>query len=136
MKFRLPLTRAKDLSCDESQHRIKGNSKEAYMMAQQKVVRPGVIVSLLFLMSLVFPQASAQLPQRQPTPNDALISPEVLPDHRVTLRIYAPKASEVIVRGDWMETPGSVKLEKSEKGVWSATVGPLVPDFYSYSFTV
>src|SRR5205085_9468376 len=28
------------------------------------------------------------------------------------------------------------KLEKDDKGVWSITVGPLVPDFYSYSFTV
>ena len=94
------------------------------MMAQQKVVRPGVIVSLFFLMSLVFPQASAQLPQRQPTPNDALISPEVLPDHRVTLRIYAPKASEVIVRGDWMETPGSVKLEKDRQPARTCALPP------------
>jgi enterochelin esterase-like enzyme len=54
----------------------------------------------------------------------------------VTFRIYAPKASEVTLRGDWMEGPGTVKLEKDEKGVWTASVGPLVPDFYSYSFTV
>ena len=59
-------------------------------------------------------------------------------DHRVTFRIYAPKASEVTVSGDWMEGSGAgaQRLEKDDKGVWSATVGPLVPDFYSYTLTV
>ena len=27
-------------------------------------------------------------------------------------------------------------LAKDDQGVWSITVGPLVPDFYAYSFTV
>jgi enterochelin esterase-like enzyme len=76
--------------------------------------------------------------QRQPTPNDTLKSPEVLPDHRVVFRIYAPKAAEVTVSGDWISqgrgTGGN--LEKDDQGVWSITVGPLVPDFYSYSFLV
>jgi enterochelin esterase family protein len=78
----------------------------------------------------------AQMARREPTPNDTLISPEVLPDGRVAFRIYAPKASEITLRGDWMSTPEPVTLEKSENGVWSATVGPLTPDFYSYTFTV
>jgi enterochelin esterase family protein len=76
---------------------------------------------------------------RPRTPNDTLKSPEVAPDHKVTFRIYAPKASEVTMAGDWMtQGPGGggVKLEKDPQGVWSITVGPLVPDFYSYSFTV
>jgi enterochelin esterase family protein len=80
----------------------------------------------------------AQFAPRQPTPNDTLKSPEVLPDHRVAFRIYAPKASEVTVSGDWIAqglgTGG--KLEKDDQGVWSITVGPLAPDFYSYTFTV
>ena len=66
----------------------------------------------------------------------AFVSPQVLPDHRVTFRIQAIKASEVTLRGDWMEGLAAEKLSKGEDGVWSATVGPLVPDFYSYSFTV
>ena len=40
------------------------------------------------------------------------------------------------MRGDWMEAPNPIKLEKDESGVWVATVGPLTPDFYSYAFTV
>ena len=80
--------------------------------------------------------AVAQMPRREPTPNDTLVSPEVLSDHKVTFRIYAPKAAEATLRGDWMEGPGSLALTKDEKGIWSATTETLTPDFYSYSFTV
>ena len=90
----------------------------------------------LLLAAILSVATGAQTPPRQPTPNDTLVSPEVQSDKRVTFRIYAPKASEVTLRGDWMEGPGTVKLDKDDKGVWSTTVGPLVPDFYSYSFTV
>jgi enterochelin esterase-like enzyme len=93
------------------------------------------VISLLCLCLAVAAFAQAQ-PPRQPTPNDTLISPEVHSDKRVTFRIYAPKSAEVMLRGDWMEGPAPVKLEKDEKGVWSATVGPLTPDFYSYAFIV
>jgi len=82
---------------------------------------------------MALPQVGAQSPPRQPTPNDTLKSIEVAPDHKVTFRIYAPKASEVSVSGDF-GTAG--KLTKDDKGVWSITVGPLVADFYSYTFTV
>jgi enterochelin esterase-like enzyme len=74
----------------------------------------------------------------QPPKKDAaasFTSPEVHADKKVTFRIFAPKASEVTLRGDWMTGPAG-KLEKDEKGVWSTTVGPLTPDFYSYSFMV
>ncbi len=57
-------------------------------------------------------------------------------DHRVTFRIYAPKASEVAVQGDLVENYGAVPMTRDEEGVWSVTVGPLVPDFYSYTFVV
>ena len=105
-------------------------------MARQSIVRLGVVIGLLVLGSTVSQRAAAQPPRRQPTPNDTLISPEVLSDHRVTFRIYAPKASAVTVGGDWVGASGPMKLEKDEKGVWSATAGPLVPDFYSYAFNV
>jgi enterochelin esterase family protein len=76
------------------------------------------------------------MPARAPTPNDTLVSTEVAPDRKVTFRIYAPKASEVRLRGDWMEGAATEALAKDGEGVWAATVGPLVPDFYSYSFVV
>ena len=82
--------------------------------------------------------ASAQAPRREPTPNDTLKSPEVMPDHRVVFRIYAPKATDVSITGDWIAQGRGTggKLQKEDNGVFSITVGPLVPDFYSYSFNV
>jgi 1,4-alpha-glucan branching enzyme len=65
-------------------------------------------------------------------------SPQVLPDGQVVFCIYAPKASEVSIVGDWVShgrgTDGF--LQKDNQGNWSLTVGPLVPDFYSYLLTV
>ncbi len=77
--------------------------------------------------------AEAQGQRRRPTPNDTLKSTEVAPDKKVTFRIYAPKADEVSVGGDFGQ---GGKMTKDDQGVWSLTVGPLVPDFYSYTFTV
>lgn len=90
-------------------------------------------VAVLVLASMASSRALAQFPRREPTPNDTLKSTEVAPDHKVTFRIYAPKAEEVSVSGDFGQ---GGKLTKDDKGVWSITVGPLTPDFYSYTFTV
>jgi enterochelin esterase-like enzyme len=78
-------------------------------------------------------------PVRPPLPpHSDLVSPEVLPDNRVTFRIYAPKASEVLLDGDWVPQGRGTggPLQKDNQGVWSITVGPLVPDFYMYTLTV
>jgi enterochelin esterase-like enzyme len=81
-------------------------------------------------------QGPARQPPAQRQPD--VKSPEVLPDNRVVFRIFAPKASEVSLTGDWIQQGRGAggKLEKDESGVWSITVGPLVPDFYSYVFSV
>ena len=61
-----------------------------------------VLGGALALAAALLRPAAAQPPRRQPTPNDQLLSPQVLSDRKVTFRIYAPKASEVSLRGDWM----------------------------------
>jgi enterochelin esterase family protein len=83
-------------------------------------------------------QAPAEPPRREPTPNDSLKSPEVLDDNRVTFRLYAPKATEVSITGDWVtqDLGKGGLLEKDSQGIWSITVAPLPPDFYSYAFTM
>jgi enterochelin esterase family protein len=102
-------------------------------MSASRKVTLGVSLAFLLLTSSAAPRASAQPPRRQPTPNDTLKSTEVAPDHKVTFRIYAPKADEVSVNGDFGQ---GGKMTKDDKGVWSLTVGPLTPDFYSYTFNV
>ena len=66
-----------------------------------------------------------------------VVSPEVLPDQRVTFRLRAPSAREVTIAGDfWLEQSRSEKLVKDDQGVWSVTLGPFMPDVYSYYFSV
>jgi enterochelin esterase family protein len=62
-------------------------------------------------------------------------SPEVLPDGHVTFRLASPKAAEVVLKGNW-ETGSGTPLIKGDDGVWSATVGPLAPEFWTYTYSV
>jgi len=96
------------------------------------MARTLVTLGVLVLSGFAAP-GTAQQPKKDPPPR--VVSPQVHPDKKVTFRIRAPKASEVTVRGDWMTGPAE-KLAKDDQGVWSVTVGPLAPDFYSYAFTV
>jgi len=84
---------------------------------------------------LVAGMVTAQAPRQGPPP---MTSPEILPDGRVTFRLLAPEATSVSVTGDW---PGGIDstttpMVKDDKGVWSATVGPLKPEFWIYTFSV
>ncbi|WP_394990615.1 esterase [Emticicia sp.] len=79
----------------------------------------------------------AQFSQRNPTPNDTLQSIQILNDGKVKFSIYAPKASEVTVMGDYAPKFGADKLAKSEIGVWSFTTDYAVkPSLYTYDFSV
>src|SRR4051794_5581594 len=86
--------------------------------------------------TLISMGAMAQPPPRTPTPNDTLHSPKVLDDKRVMIQIYAPKASEVTVGGDFLSSQKPLSLTKNDQGVWSVVFGPLKPDYYAYTLTV
>jgi len=63
----------------------------------------------------------------------ALRSPQVMTDGRVTFRYRGPNAKAVIL----VPEPGDrVPMVKGDDGVWTVTIGPLKPDVYAYSFTV
>jgi hypothetical protein len=84
----------------------------------------------LGLLLLLAPQALGQ-----PT-SGGVVSPEVHPDRRVTFRVSAPKAADVTLTADWL-APGTIeRLTKDERGVWSATVGPLEPGIAIYNFNI
>src|SRR5262249_6072611 len=58
----------------------------------------------------------------------AFVSPDVLPDRRITFRIFAPRADEVrLVGTDIPKNPQGMPMTKAENGVWELTVGPLEP---------
>jgi hypothetical protein len=50
--------------------------------------------------------------------------------------LWAPAATEVLLSDDWMGPQPAVTLVKDSSGVWTATVGRLEPNLYSYAFIV
>jgi enterochelin esterase family protein len=99
------------------------------------------LLTSLFVCCLIAVPAHSQ---RGPTPayedaNNIPVSPEVHPDRTVTFRLFAPKASEVLLMG----SPGILEviknpapLQKNEKGIWSVTVGPISAGFYTYGYAI
>ena len=96
----------------------------------------------LLILSLFTLAAAAQ---RMPAPayyedtNNIPVSPELHADRRVTFRLFAPAAGDVVLMG----SPGILEftkkplpLVKDEKGVWSLTIGPLPPGFYTYGYAI
>lgn len=62
-----------------------------------------------------------------------LRSPEVAADGRVTFRVRAANAKEVVLRCEGLS---EIKLQKDDQGVWTFTTPPMQPDIYSYTFSV
>jgi len=62
----------------------------------------------------------------------AIKSPEIAADSRVTFRLRAPNAKEVMVSLGQTRLP----MQKDEQGVWSATSDVLAPNYYTYSFVI
>lgn len=95
---------------------------------------------LLFMFMFGAFLSSPALAQQSLFGGEEIISPEIYDDNSVTFRLNAPDAEEVKLSGDWMPsegwTPGSVDMEKNDKGIWSFTTGTLEPELYSYSFVI
>ncbi|GAB3808616.1 esterase family protein [Spirosoma humi] len=70
----------------------------------------------------------------QPPRGPLVVSPQVNTDKTVTFRYQAPQAKTVELSAQFEKTP--VAMTKDAQGIWSATVGPVKPDIYPYSFRV
>src|SRR5579863_8036351 len=99
---------------------------------------------ILFTAGLCCLTAAAVYSQRGPTPyyedtKNIPVSPEIHPDRTVTFRLFAPRASDVVLMGspgilEFIKNPAP--LQKDDKGVWSVTVGPLPAGFYTYGYAI
>ena len=68
-----------------------------------------------------------------------VISPEVHDDHTVTFRLHAPDVEEVLLTGNMFvgkDARKRVPFTKDEKGLWTLTIGPLIPEIYFYYFII
>ena len=85
----------------------------------------------------------------QPSPTRSSV--EVLENNTVHFTLMAPDAHEVSITGEWMPGYGSIsfengvmkrgpivseKLVKDDTGLWSATLGPIAPNSYGYSYVI
>src|SRR5215471_4330121 len=97
-------------------------------------------IGVLLCASTALPQqppaepAPARAPARAPQ-GPRVVSPETLPDKRVTFRLLAPKATEVLLNGNW-ENGRNIGMTKDDDGIWSVTLGPLGEQLWGYSFSV
>ncbi len=92
------------------------------------------------MLSAVIVQLSAssygQFSGYKPSPGDTLHSISISGEKQITFSIYAPKASEVKVSGDFLKNWMPLNMTKDELGVWSVTSEAVQPDLYSYDFIV
>src|SRR5687768_9187112 len=80
--------------------------------------------------------AAAQAPAARPRRvQDTLTSPVIAPDGRVTFRLYAPKATAVVMRSEGPAPFADQPLAKSDSGVWSLTA-QVPADLYIYWYDV
>jgi enterochelin esterase-like enzyme len=94
------------------------------------MTRSGLTGAAILIVALVLPASlAAQAGGRGGGP---VKSPEVGSDGRVTFRLRAPQASQVLVAMGGKRLP----MQKDDGGVWSVTSDPLAPDIYTYSFVL
>jgi enterochelin esterase-like enzyme len=65
-----------------------------------------------------------------------VVSPQVNPDRSVTVRVLAPKATEITVTGEILNGAQPKAMTKGDDGIWTATLGPVPPDVYTYAFNI
>jgi enterochelin esterase family protein len=57
-------------------------------------------------------------------------------DRTVVVRVFAPKATELTVTGELIKRAPPAAMPKGDDGIWTATLGPLPPDVYTYAFNI
>lgn len=65
-----------------------------------------------------------------------VVSPQVNADRTVTLRVLAPKATEITVTGELLNGSQPKPMTKGDDGIWTATLGPVPADVYTYAFNI
>src|ERR1035437_2002809 len=101
-------------------------------------VRLSLTYKILVVIHLIFFYPMNSFAQNfKLTPGDTLTSVVIHADRKVTFKIYASNAKQVMLGGT--DIPNLMidgKMTKQENGVWEVTVGPIEPGAYRYNFIV
>lgn len=92
---------------------------------KMKLKRHLLLPLLFVIFYFLAPNVSAQFGPR-------IKSPIINDDLSITFSIKAPEASKVELNFQMKNFP----MNKDAEGVWSATIGPVEPEMYTYSFSV
>ena len=100
-----------------------------------------LLIAYALMMSTGFSQETARpaTPPARPAFRvpSVLVSPELHHDGKVTFKLFAPKASQVVVTGEWQIGFGATEaMAKNDTGLWTITVGPLQPELYGYNYLI
>jgi enterochelin esterase-like enzyme len=120
---------------------------EPYIPGGQMRIRLGAIAAALFTCSIAVssqqPPATAGAPAPGPQAGGGrgqqgpqVVSPVVNPDKTVTVRLLAPKATEVLVTGELLNGAQPKPMTKGDDGIWTATLPAVPADVYTYAFNV
>src|SRR3954462_1204360 len=90
------------------------------------------VARLLFICTML---CSSSFVEAQPPRGPFVVSPQVLPDKKVTFSYLAPSAKEVRLSGGQFGAANAL-MTKDSIGIWKVTVGPIRPDIYPYNFVV
>ena len=87
------------------------------------------------------PTPSESTPEAKPAPTLGDHFTQILPDRRVTFRLFAPKANavEVVIgiKSATYEPQATItEMTKDPNGLWTVTLGPLEPNLYAYQFSL
>lgn len=99
------------------------------------------------LLAATFTATSVGAQEKLVSNTSELVSPVVNADHTVTFKAYAPKASRVMLTGDFrpthkvstpvgeMDAPVPTDMTEGKNGVWEYTSAPLSSELYTYQLT-
>ena len=94
-----------------------------------------VVIRIAFLLLLLLP-SGAEAQQNVGNTGDDLPSPIINDNSSVTFRLYAPKAKDVRVIGDWSKDTSGAKMVKGRGGIWSFSTDSLASEMYTYRYVV
>jgi enterochelin esterase family protein len=97
-------------------------------------------ISLMMANGLAFAQQANPTASSAPAPlvPAPAPSPTVHPDRSVTFELLMPHAKDVELQIEGFAKPFSMQRDSSssQPGLWTYTLAPLPPEYYSYSFSV
>ena len=90
------------------------------------------LAALAIVGTLVVPRAQAPAPPPQVTAT--VLEVKAAPGGLVAVRINAPQSKDVRVFVDTMTAATAKPLVRDDRGIWSGSIGPFPPDYYSVVF--